>query len=86
MSGENRAKPEVEKKRWPTIVDIANRAGVAPMTVSRVIKESGYVSPLKKRPTAVFARTYRSHRSCLHRQNNEKHNQYYSFCFNHDYC
>ncbi len=28
----------------PTIVDIAERAGVAPMTVSRVINETGYVS------------------------------------------
>jgi len=44
MSEENGAKPEAEKKRRPTIVDIANRAGVAPMTVSRVINESGYVS------------------------------------------
>src|SRR5262245_14614442 len=44
MSGENSVKPGAEKKRRPTIVDIANRAGVAPMTVSRVINESGYVS------------------------------------------
>src|SRR5215813_9626911 len=44
MNEENGAKPEAEKKRRPTIVDIANRAGVAPMTVSRVINESGYVS------------------------------------------
>lgn len=44
MTGENGRKPEAEKKRRPTIVDIANRAGVAPMTVSRVINESGYVS------------------------------------------
>jgi DNA-binding LacI/PurR family transcriptional regulator len=44
MTGENGAKPEAEKKRRPTIVDIANRAGVAPMTVSRIINESGYVS------------------------------------------
>jgi DNA-binding LacI/PurR family transcriptional regulator len=44
MPIENGAKPEAEKKRRPTIVDIANRAGVAPMTVSRVINESGYVS------------------------------------------
>src|SRR5262245_65976557 len=44
MTEENGAKPETEKKRRPTIVDIANRAGVAPMTVSRVINESGYVS------------------------------------------
>jgi DNA-binding LacI/PurR family transcriptional regulator len=42
MKGENGAKPEAEKKRRPTIVDIANRAGVAPMTVSRVIKELNY--------------------------------------------
>ncbi len=32
------------KKANPTIVDIAARAGVATMTVSRVINESGYVS------------------------------------------
>jgi DNA-binding LacI/PurR family transcriptional regulator len=44
MTEENGAKPVAEKKRRPTIVDIANRAGVAPMTVSRVINESGYVS------------------------------------------
>jgi DNA-binding LacI/PurR family transcriptional regulator len=44
MSGENGVKTASEKKRRPTIVDIANRAGVAPMTVSRVINESGYVS------------------------------------------
>jgi DNA-binding LacI/PurR family transcriptional regulator len=44
MTGENGAKPAAEKKRRPTIVDIAKRAGVAPMTVSRVINESGYVS------------------------------------------
>jgi DNA-binding LacI/PurR family transcriptional regulator len=44
MPVENGAKPGAEKKRRPTIVDIANRAGVAPMTVSRVINESGYVS------------------------------------------
>ena len=28
----------------PTIVDIAKKLGVAPMTVSRVVNESGYVS------------------------------------------
>ncbi len=32
------------KKRHPTVVDIARIAGVAPMTVSRVINDSGYVS------------------------------------------
>jgi DNA-binding LacI/PurR family transcriptional regulator len=31
-------------KKPPTVVDIARRAGVAPMTVSRVINESGYAS------------------------------------------
>ncbi len=31
-------------KPHPTMVDIARQAGVAPMTVSRVINESGYVS------------------------------------------
>jgi DNA-binding LacI/PurR family transcriptional regulator len=30
--------------RHPTLVDIAERAGVAPMTVSRVVNENGYVS------------------------------------------
>lgn len=44
MTEENGTKPAAEKKRRPTIVDIANSAGVAPMTVSRVINESGYVS------------------------------------------
>src|SRR5215475_8947225 len=44
MTEENGAKPAVENKRRPTIVDIANRAGVAPMTVSRVVNDSGYVS------------------------------------------
>lgn len=44
MTEESGAKPAAEKKRRPTIVDIANSAGVAPMTVSRVINESGYVS------------------------------------------
>jgi DNA-binding LacI/PurR family transcriptional regulator len=33
-----------DKHRHPTVVDIAKLAGVAPMTVSRVINESGYVS------------------------------------------
>jgi DNA-binding LacI/PurR family transcriptional regulator len=33
-----------EKQRHPTVVDIAKLAGVAPMTVSRVINGSGYVS------------------------------------------
>ncbi len=32
------------KQRHPTVVDIAKLAGVAPMTVSRVINGSGYVS------------------------------------------
>jgi DNA-binding LacI/PurR family transcriptional regulator len=36
--GANGAKPH------PTMVDIARQAGVAPMTVSRVINENGYVS------------------------------------------
>jgi DNA-binding LacI/PurR family transcriptional regulator len=33
-----------DKHRHPTVVDIAKLAGVAPMTVSRVINDSGYVS------------------------------------------
>src|ERR1700753_3234375 len=33
-----------DKNRHPTVVDIAKLAGVAPMTVSRVIHDSGYVS------------------------------------------
>jgi DNA-binding LacI/PurR family transcriptional regulator len=44
MTEQNGAKPEVEKKRHPTITDIARKAGVAPMTVSRVVNDSGYVS------------------------------------------
>lgn len=32
------------KPRHPTVIDIAKLAGVAPMTVSRVINQSGYVS------------------------------------------
>ena len=34
--------------RLPTIVDIAAQAGVAPMTVSRVINDSGYVSEVMR--------------------------------------
>lgn len=37
-------KTEENGGRHPTIRDIAERAGVAPMTVSRVINESGYAS------------------------------------------
>jgi DNA-binding LacI/PurR family transcriptional regulator len=33
------------RPKQPTIRDIASRAGVAPMTVSRAINENGYVSP-----------------------------------------
>jgi DNA-binding LacI/PurR family transcriptional regulator len=40
-NGKNRRKG---RGQHPTIVDIAASAGVAPMTVSRVINESGYVS------------------------------------------
>jgi DNA-binding LacI/PurR family transcriptional regulator len=36
--------PTSRKKKHLTIVDIARRAGVAPMSVSRVINENGYVS------------------------------------------
>lgn len=36
--------PPEDRKQRPTIVDIARRAGVAPMTVSRVVNDSGYVS------------------------------------------
>ena len=32
------------KNKHLTIVDIARRAGVAPMSVSRVINDNGYVS------------------------------------------
>ncbi|MFN0085809.1 MAG: LacI family DNA-binding transcriptional regulator [Blastocatellia bacterium] len=35
---------KAEAGKHPTVVDIAARAGVAPMTVSRVINESGYAS------------------------------------------
>jgi DNA-binding LacI/PurR family transcriptional regulator len=44
MADRNGTGRESEKKRHPTIVDIAKLAGVAPMTVSRVVNESGYVS------------------------------------------
>jgi DNA-binding LacI/PurR family transcriptional regulator len=44
MAGKNETGQESERKRHPTIVDIAKRAGVAPMTVSRVVNDSGYVS------------------------------------------
>ncbi len=44
MSEESGVKRAAEKKRRPTIIDIANMAGVAPMTVSRVVNDSGYVS------------------------------------------
>ena len=33
----------------PTIRDVAKRADVAPITVSRVINNSGYVSPQKRK-------------------------------------
>ncbi len=36
--------PAEDRKQRPTIVDIARRVGVAPMTVSRVVNDSGYVS------------------------------------------
>ena len=42
--------------RRPTVVDIARRAGVAPMTVSRVVNESGYVSSeMRERVMRVVA-------------------------------
>jgi DNA-binding LacI/PurR family transcriptional regulator len=44
MTNNHRAKLVKEFGRHPTLVDIARRAGVAPMTVSRVVNESGYVS------------------------------------------
>ncbi len=44
MTEKNGTTQEPDKKRHPTIVDIAKLAGVAPMTVSRVINDSGYVS------------------------------------------
>jgi DNA-binding LacI/PurR family transcriptional regulator len=44
MTEESGAKSANEKKRHPTITDIARLAGVAPMTVSRVVNDSGYVS------------------------------------------
>jgi DNA-binding LacI/PurR family transcriptional regulator len=41
--------------RYPTVVDIAALAGVAPMTVSRVINQSGSVSPeVRKRVQRVI--------------------------------
>jgi DNA-binding LacI/PurR family transcriptional regulator len=48
-SGDKRAKaarrrPQPRPQQHPRLVDIAAKAGVAPMTVSRVVNESGYVS------------------------------------------
>ncbi|HZS09758.1 MAG TPA: LacI family DNA-binding transcriptional regulator [Blastocatellia bacterium] len=43
-------------KPHPTIVDIAARAGVAPMTVSRVINESGYVSEAMREKVQLAVR------------------------------
>jgi len=45
QNGKNRRKA---KGQHPTIVDIAASAGVAPMSVSRVINESGYVSQIMR--------------------------------------
>lgn len=36
--------PSDNKKRMPTIRDVAQRAGVAPITVSRVMNNNGYIS------------------------------------------
>lgn len=44
MTSKQKTKSGKESGRHPTILDIAERAGVAPMTVSRVVNENGYVS------------------------------------------
>ncbi len=44
MKNGKRARRSQPGNRRPTLVDIAARVGVAPMTVSRVVNESGYVS------------------------------------------
>lgn len=44
MTEKNGTESGSDKKRLPTIVDIARLAGVATMTVSRVVNDSGYVS------------------------------------------
>ena len=44
MAAKRGKRGKAEAGKHPTVVDIAARAGVAPMTVSRVINESGYVS------------------------------------------
>jgi len=44
MTDRNGQSKPKRKAQHPTIIDIAALAGVAPMTVSRVINESGYVS------------------------------------------
>lgn len=44
MTNKRPTKAEKIPSRNPTIVDIAEMAGVAPMTVSRVVNETGYVS------------------------------------------
>ena len=50
-----------KQKRQPTLADIASLAGVAPMTVSRAINHSGYVSPgtLEKITKAIKELHYR---------------------------
>jgi DNA-binding LacI/PurR family transcriptional regulator len=54
MTTNRREKSGKDFGRHPTIVDIAEKAGVAPMTVSRVVNENGYVSEaMRKRVMRV---------------------------------
>jgi DNA-binding LacI/PurR family transcriptional regulator len=55
------------KNRHPTVVDIAKLAGVAPMTVSRVINGSGYVSAKLREKVQVVIDKLEYHPNALAR-------------------
>ena len=56
-----------DEARHPTIVDIAAEAGVAPMTVSRVINESGYVSQAMREKVLRVVKEFNYHPNGLAR-------------------